>query len=126
MRPLLLEHRLVAALAGCALLFAALAPPLSHALVAARAVPPLEAMVCTADGARRGTPPADAPRTPKAHPLEHCPFCASHAVPLAPPPAQVAMPATPGVDPLPALDWQAPPALLARTAAQPRAPPFAS
>lgn len=121
MRPLPFAHRLAAALAGCALLFAALAPPLSHA-------PPLEAIVCTTDGARRITPPADgdAPRAPAAHPLEHCPFCASHAVPLAPPPARVAMPAAPGVDPLPAIDRHPPRPLLARTAAQPRAPPLAS
>lgn len=118
------EHRLAAAVAGCALLFAALAPTLSHALATAAA--PFEAMVCTADGARRAAPPADAPRTPDAHPLEHCPFCASHAVPLAPPPAALAMLATPGIDQVPALDWQAPRALFARTAAQPRAPPFAS
>lgn len=121
MRRLPLTHRLAVALAACALLFAALTPPLSHA-------PPLEATVCTTDGARRITPPADgdAPRAPAAHPLEHCPLCASHAVSPAPPPARVAMPAAPGVDPLPALDRQPPRPLLARTAAQPRAPPLAS
>lgn len=93
----------------------ALAPTLSHALAAAN---PWADICSTADEGK-----APAPATGSVH-LAHCPLCALGAGPVALP---AAAPATfvphNGADPRPAPFLRAPRPLLARTAAQPRAPP---
>lgn len=108
-----------------AMLFAALAPAVSHALESARGVSWVE--ICGAQGPKRiliderGEPVAPA----ALHVAEHCAYCSVHAPDLAPLPAPVAvqpgperrlLPVPPAATPLPAEPgWPD---------AHPRAPPF--
>jgi hypothetical protein len=123
-------RRIAAGLATFAMLLAALAPAITHALAAANDQHVLWTAVCTADGARLvpvPTDPAGVPVAPKSHQVDHCPFCAPHAPGAALPPSPVpAVPAAFASDPVPVLFLLAPRPLFAWAAAQPRAPPRAS
>jgi hypothetical protein len=81
-------HRLWAAwLAVLLVLFAALAPTVSHAIAVERGAQTLE--ICTSTGAK--SIPADSPTGPEsALHLDHCPFCLHAADRVAPPPTPVA------------------------------------
>ncbi len=124
------HRRFTAAIATFAMLLAALAPAISSALAAANDQHVRWTVVCSADGARLVPVPTDAtgvPVAPKAHHVEHCPFCASHAACAAlPPPAHVTVPLVSGSEPVPVLFLLAPRPLFAWATAQPRAPPSAS
>ena len=123
-------RRLAASLALLAMLLAALAPTLTHALAAANDQHLRWTAVCTADGARLVPVPTDAdgvPQAPKPHQAGHCPFCSPHAPDAAPPPAPVSVvPVAFESDPVPVLLLLAPRPHFAWAAAQPRAPPRAS
>jgi Protein of unknown function (DUF2946) len=123
-------RRLSAAIATFAMLLAALAPTITSALAAANDQHVQWTVVCSADGARLVPVPTDAqgvPVAPKAHHIDHCPFCASHAAfAAAPPPAHVEAPLVAGSEPVPVLSLLAPRPLFAWATAQPRAPPSAS
>ncbi len=104
-----------------ALLVAALAPALSHAVSARAAISASD--VCRVDDSVRG----DATPAPHggAHPFEHCPYCTLHADGVALPPAA---PAGSTLrldlgDGLPVAFLAAPRTLHAWVSAQPRAPP---
>ncbi len=124
------SRRLAAGLALFAMLLAALAPTLTHALAAANDQHVRWTAVCTADGARLVPVPTDAdgvPVAPKSHQADHCPYCAPHAPDAAPPPAPASVAAAVfASDPVPVLFLLAPRPLFAWAAAQPRAPPRAS
>src|SRR4051794_18967951 len=72
---------LTAWIAALAILFGALAPSISHALSAGRGEAVLSA-ICSASGIRMSPVFADdAGRKPVKdgqHPMEHCPYCATH------------------------------------------------
>jgi hypothetical protein len=124
------SRRFAAGLALLAMLLAALAPTLTHALAAANDQHVRWTAVCTADGARLVPVPTDAdgvPRSPKPHQAEHCPYCAPQAPDAASPPAPVCVvPVVFAADPVPVLFLLAPRPLFAWATAQPRAPPRAS
>ncbi len=81
-------HRLWAAwLAVLLVLFAAFAPPVSHAIALERGAPGIE--ICTSSGTQ--IIPADSPTGPEsALHVDHCPFCLHSADRFAPPPTPVA------------------------------------
>lgn len=127
MRDLPAHRRLTTWIAALAILLAALAPSLSHALASAGR--PSWVEICTTQGSR-WVPSGenDSERAPpSAHVLEHCPYCSLHAPTLDLPPVAHLMH-------LPLrLSHQVPLAFLAapRTlhtwvSAQPRAPPRSS
>jgi Protein of unknown function (DUF2946) len=114
-------------MAVLALLMAALAPSISHALSAGQGDTWTE--ICTAVGSRwvqADGPSSDpAPASGDVHALEHCPYCSLHANDLAIPAAPAAAaPALAGPDLLPVAFLAAPRTLHAWLSAQPRAPPF--
>jgi hypothetical protein len=125
-------HRTTVWIAFCAILLAALAPSISHAVAAAKGIPNGWTEICTVDGAKLvkldGTSSSEAPAPDKkATHFEHCPFCLHHAVSLGlPPNADFVMPSIEGSPVLPALFYQASRPLFAWAAAQPRAPPVVS
>ena len=110
------------------MLFAALAPSISHAMSAARGEAWAE--VCTVAGikfvkastAQDGA--ADPVKQQTLH-LEHCPFCSIHAgsFALLPPSAGITVPSLELPDTHPFLFFQAPHPLAIWTSAQSRAPP---
>ena len=109
-----------------AILMAALAPSISHALGAKNGASWVE--VCTTVGAKWVQPDGSvtdkAPASGYAHPFEHCPYCSLHANAIAIPPAPLALvPALALSHPLPAAFLAAPRTLHAWVSAQPRAPP---
>jgi hypothetical protein len=113
-------------LAILALLMAALAPSISHAL--GSKFGPSWVEVCTPSGAKwvqAGSGAGDeAPATSGAHPLEHCPYCSLHANDIAVPAASVASaPLLLPAHDLPIAFLAAPRTLYAWVSAQPRAPP---
>lgn len=113
-------------IAVLAILMAALAPSISHALGAKNGASWIE--VCTSVGAKwvqpDGSSKDQAPASGDVHPFEHCPYCSLHA-------NAVAIPAAPVVpalaisssDLLPTAFLAAPRTLYAWVSAQPRAPP---
>lgn len=116
--------RLVATwLATLALLLAALAPTLTHALAGTKAAAAwIE--VCSAEGSR-WLPAADhdGGRT-SAHTLEHCPYCSLQSdLPLLPPAPPLALPPALAAMPVRAAFLSASRTLHAWATAQPRAPP---
>jgi hypothetical protein len=123
-------RRLTAGLATFAMLLAALAPGITSALAAANDQHVRWMPVCTADGARLVPVPTDAdgvPVAPKAHQVDHCPFCAPNAPGAAILPPMVAVaPVVAASDSVPPLFLLAPRPLHAWVTAQPRAPPSAS
>jgi hypothetical protein len=123
-------RRFTAWVASFAILLAALAPAISHAMAAARGAPQVWSEVCTASGAKL-VKVADAssskPATQQASHFEHCPFCFSHAVgPGLLPDNDLRLPSAAGAQILPPLFYRAHHPLFAWVAAQPRAPPLLS
>ncbi|MDT9001067.1 DUF2946 domain-containing protein [Paucibacter sp. APW11] len=127
-----LKH-LVSWIASLAILLAALAPALSHALQ--RDVPGGWTEICTVTGAklvktvdaRADTADAGQPASDDAglHGLKHCPYCATHSTALGLPPAAGASPLLlSGGAEVPELFLLAPRTLFAWASAQPRAPPL--
>ncbi len=122
-------RRFAAWIACLAILFAALAPSVSHAMAASRGDAWTE--ICSAAGIKlikasdgQGDP-AETP-TASSH-LEHCPFCATHPSTVSLLPASGwSMPLLNGRDTHPSLFFQAPSPLAIWTLAQSRAPPAAS
>jgi hypothetical protein len=119
-----ITRRFAAWIACFAILFAALAPSISHAMAAARGDAWTE--ICSTAGIKlvKADDPADA--QPASSHLEHCPFCATHpsSLSLLPGSAQ-SMPLLQGRDTHPSLFFQSPSPLAIWTLAQSRAPPAA-
>jgi hypothetical protein len=123
----LTTRRIAAWLACFAILFAALAPSVSHAVNAANGQAWAE--ICTASGVAMvmvgddGASPAE-PLTKQSLHLEHCPFCCSHGGSLALlPGAGMAIPPIATQEARPSLFFHSPHPLPIWTSAQSRAPP---
>lgn len=122
-----ITRRFAAWLACCAILFAALAPSISHAVAATHGQSWAE--ICSVAGAKFVKVSADEDAvadtlTKKTLHLEHCPFCATHAGSFALlPGAGIAIPLVDLTEPHPSLFFQSPHALPIWTTAQSRAPP---
>ena len=114
-------RRFAAWIACLAMLFAALAPSVTHAMAASRGNAWTE--ICSAAGVKMvKADGADAQQSPD-H-LEHCPFCATHPASIALIPGSAAcMPLLEGRDTHPSLFFQSPSPLAIWTLAQSRAPP---
>lgn len=126
---------MTAVIASLAILLAALAPSVSHALVAFGEEGSFWAEVCSAAGiklvkldADKGEPAHDNKDHHKAaNAFEHCPFCSNHAGMAGLPPSSVeALPVSSGSSPHPALFYQSPRPLFVWASAQSRAPPVNS
>lgn len=120
-------HRCTAWIACFAILLAALAPSISHALAIAGDGSGNWVEICTVSGSKLVSANHDhqspAPADKFGH-LKHCPFCLSHAVSVGLlPPADFTLPVVAGTHILPSLFYQAPRPLFAWAVAQPRAPP---
>lgn len=119
-------RRFAAWLATFAILLAALAPAVSHAMTAVRGGASW-VEVCTATGpalvkvAGEQAPVKD---SAPSH-VDHCPFCSTHAGAAGLPPAAAALPVATGAHALPELFLRAPRPLFVWAAAQARAPPAA-
>jgi hypothetical protein len=120
-------RRFAAWLACCAILFAALAPSISHAMAAS--LGDTWAEICGVGGSKfvkvaevdAGAPASESPTM--AH-VEHCPFCATHAGSFALLPGGGAvMPLREPESPHPFLFFHAPSPLAVWVAAPSRAPP---
>jgi hypothetical protein len=121
------QRRFATWLATFAILLAALAPTVSHAMAALHGAGKW-VEVCTATGpavikVASGETPA--PVKDGASHFEHCPFCAAHAgaAPLSP--ATTALSVADGRPVLPELFYRAPRPLFTWAASQPRGPPAA-
>jgi hypothetical protein len=124
MRASRAHHRLTCWIAALAILLAALAPSLSHALGSAKGSSWIE--VCTAQGSKWIEEGADhTPPAPTAgHAFEHCPFCSIHAPALGlPPSAEIAPLPIEGHGEFPPAFYTAPRTPHAWVSARPRAPP---
>lgn len=122
-----ITRRFSAWIACCTILFAALAPSISHAVAATRGQTWAE--ICSVAGAKLVQVSSDesgvaGPVTKEALHLEHCPFCATHAGAFALlPGAGVAIPLVDTQQTHPSLFFQSPHPLPIWTTAQSRAPP---
>jgi hypothetical protein len=127
MRAARAYSRLISTIAALAILLAALAPALSHALASAAGTSWVE--ICTAQGSKWIQAGDDgSERAPtSAHVLDHCPYCSLHAPGLGLPPAEFRahLPLRLG-DAVPLAFLSAPRTLHAWVSAQPRAPPLFS
>lgn len=117
-------------LAILAVLFAAIAPSISHALAApAVSVPSALLMqICTADGvmemAASDTDMKKSGMDPVVHAFEHCPYCSTHAGSFALlPGAAPNFAVSAGHDVFPPLYYRAPAPLFLWSSGNPRAPP---
>jgi hypothetical protein len=127
-----LTRRLTAWIACFAVLLAALAPSISHAISAANGSGASWVEVCSLTGAKlvnvgdEQDPASSAPAEKGFH-FEHCPFCSMHGgtVGLLPT-AGFTLPVASGEQPLPSLFYQSPRPLFIWAAAQSRAPPAIS
>jgi hypothetical protein len=123
------RRRFAAWLACFAVLLAALAPSISHAVSALKGQAAW-VEVCTAAGTALvklpGEQVPDQPR-PNLH-AEHCVFCGSHAGAFALPAGDISLtvPVAPGGGAMPTLYYRAPSPLFVWAAGQPRAPPVIS
>lgn len=112
-------------IAALAILMAAVAPSISHALGAKTGASWIE--ICTSAGAKWVQPGDRADKKApagKTHPFEHCPYCSLHANATAIPAAPAVLALTISAsDLLPAAFLLAPRTLYAWASAQPRAPP---
>jgi hypothetical protein len=106
-------------IAMLAVLFAALAPTVSHAQAAS--TPAALTEMCTADGFTKKTPDSIM------HGMEHCPYCATHGgSPALPPHTLAGFAVIGGHDFYPPLFYAAPQPLHTWRAASPRGPPVIS
>lgn len=117
-------------MAMLAILFAALAPSISHALAASNAVNPASfaMQICSVGGLASmdamADPAADSSMDPAKHAFEHCPYCATHAGSFALlPGAAVNIALIEGHDLYPPLFYRAPQPLFSWSAGKPRGPP---
>jgi hypothetical protein len=126
-------QRLAAWIACLAILFAALAPAISHAVTLAKRSDISWMELCSATDHRfvqvsdsDGAP--DSAAHHKAMQFEHCPFCSTHAGSFGLPPAtaSVLLLSTGAVSVMPPLFYQAPRSLFVWAPAQSRAPPSLS
>jgi hypothetical protein len=127
MRAVRAHRRLTSWIAALAVLLAALAPALSHALASGTGAHWIE--ICTTQGSRWIQAGEDGTeRTPaSAHLLEHCPYCTLHAPALGLPPVPVLVHLPLQLDhAVPLAFLSAPRTLHAWVSAQPRAPPLFS
>lgn len=126
---------MTAVIASLAILMAALAPSVSHALVAFGGDGSFWAEVCSAAGIKLVK--VDANKSEAAHDnkehhkaasaFEHCPFCSNHAgMAGLPPPSVDVLPIASGSLPHPPLFYQSPRPLFVWANAQSRAPPVNS
>lgn len=125
MRCLRARRPLVTWIAIFAILWAALAPSLAHALGTAKT--PSWKEVCSVDGAKKLQDDADGSGDPAApaHVFEHCPFCSLHLPALGMPPiAEVDVLDLRLRDEVPLAFFVAPRTPHAWISAQPRAPPI--
>lgn len=103
-------------IAMLAVLFAALAPTVSHALASTTEAALAE--MCTVGGAEKKAP------SNIMHGMEHCPYCATHGgAPALPPVAASSFAVVGGHDCYPPLFYTAPQPLHTWSAASPRGPP---
>ena len=125
-------HR-IAWIACFAILLAALAPTISHALAAQQH--PVQQQewveICSMEGSKMVMVEHEHTAPQPAHDsfghMEHCPFCLNHAVAHGLPPIDSpVLPMVAGSSVLPPLYYQASRPLFAWDVAQPRAPPFFS
>ncbi|HEX4325561.1 MAG TPA: DUF2946 domain-containing protein [Burkholderiales bacterium] len=119
-------RRFAAWLATFAILLAALAPTVSHAMAAVRGGASW-VEICTATGpalVKVAAEQVPAKGGGTSH-FDHCPFCSIHAGAAGLPPAAAALPVATGAYALPELFLRAPRPLFAWAAGQPRAPPAA-
>lgn len=107
------------------LVFATLAPTLSHALSWARDdVAPWGAEVCSVNAPTEGDTLAGGSSGPSSHVLDHCPYCGGVQPALAVPPTLPAsLPVAPRADTAPAAPDRAAPTSAECVPAQPRGPP---
>lgn len=125
--PLRRVTRLVASwIAVLAVLMAAIAPAVSHAVGSPGAASWVE--VCTAQGSKWVQNDAGGDSIPDAeHALEHCPYCSIHPNAVGIPPAPLQdLPAAGLAHAVPQAFLAAPRTLHAWVSAQPRAPPHLS
>jgi len=123
---------LAAWIASFAILLAALAPSISHAIAVAKGADVSWLEICTTDGAKvikvaGQQSPASPSSSEKGMQSGHCPFCFTHAdsvalLPMAP----LDMPVVSGTYHFPTLFYQSSHPLFAWSSAQPRAPPAIS
>lgn len=116
-------------LAILAVLFAAVAPSISHALAApAVSIPSsLLMQICTVDGVMEmaaGADPKKSGMDPVVHAFEHCPYCSTHAGSFALlPGAALNFAVSGGHEVFPPLYYRAPAPLFLWSSGNPRAPP---
>jgi hypothetical protein len=120
-------------IACLAILLAALAPSISHALAAAKGSDFSWMEICSTTGAKfvkvtdSQNPVKSSTPAEKAMHSEHCPFCLTHAGSFGlPPTAAFAFPVVSVPPAFPSLFYQSPRPLFIWAAAQSRAPPVAS
>ena len=119
----LASRRLATWIAALAVLLAALAPAISHAMGSSWVE------VCTVQGSKwvPVDDGGDAGQTDPAHALEHCPYCSLQLPALAVPPVTPQLPLVVApTDEFPLAFLAAPRTLHAWVSAQPRAPPLVS
>lgn len=132
MRMTKAKHGFAVWIACLAILMAALAPAISHAVAAAKGAPNDWMEICTITGSKMVMVDAEpAPQAPASSEhsvhFEHCPFCLSHAGNLGLLPAiDFVLPLVSGDHVLPSLFYQSSRPLFAWAVAQPRAPPALS
>lgn len=125
-----MNRRLIAWIATFAILLAALAPSISHAVAAAKGEKSLWVEICSiagsklvrvgdADGAKDPAAPVQKPMS-----MEHCPFCFTHAGSTGIlPSAEFVLPPAAGKPVAPSLYYHSPRPLFNWAPAQSRAPP---
>lgn len=121
---------MTAAIACMAILMAALAPSISHALSDGGKPRSLWAEICSSAGLKLVKLDTASPLSEHGEPLsafEHCPFCLAHGgMPALPQSESFVFPAYAGTSSMPALFYQAPRPLFVWASPQSRAPPLQS
>lgn len=112
-------------------LFAALAPSVSHALASAGKASSLWMEICSADSvkfAKQDSAIGSSSQENKSSiEFEHCPYCLPHGASVGlPPSSSFNLPVLTGSFPLPSLFYQSPRPLFIWAGAQSRAPPASS
>lgn len=122
----------LANIAWMAVLFASIAPTLSHALAAGQQAQTVWMQVCGDEAAHVALDTSHANHTPDAPPnhfdasMGHCPYCANHAAAWAIPHDERTLADAPRLShERPTLYYHAPRPLFAWASTQPRAPPAA-
>ncbi|QAU34999.1 DUF2946 domain-containing protein [Janthinobacterium sp. 17J80-10] len=123
-------RRITAAFACLAILMAALAPSISHALSDSGKSRFLWSEICSSAGLKLiklDLGPASPTHGEPASAFDHCPFCQTHGgMPALPSSVAFVLPAYQGSFPFPSLFYQAPRPLFVWASPQSRAPPAQS